>query len=195
MGGILSGNPNCKTHGSTARYICLDSFSFNRCQGLPRCVKTKKFHFLVDNHTVTVSYRPKGAERNTEQEIAFTQVPNNYGGRRLYFCCPFCGERVRKLYLYDRLFRCRKCARLNYPSQQVTKGCDHAYLKMRKAVKPLDPEAVNLSPHELSQYRPERPKNMRHNTYYKLLRTFYRSQDEYAKEWMRTAGAILRRGP
>lgn len=45
---------------------------------------------------------------------------HNAAGRLTFFLCPFCGQRVRFLYLPG--YKCRTCARLNYRSQQATKG-------------------------------------------------------------------------
>ena len=45
---------------------------------------------------------------------------HNAAGRLTFFLCPCCGKRVRFLYLPE--YKCRTCARLNYRSQQVTKG-------------------------------------------------------------------------
>ena len=158
----------------------------------PYYSKNDTFIIIVEADNVTVTFRMAGAEQNTKQVIPFDFVPNNYGGERVYFLCPLCGERVRKPYLYHGFFRCRKCAKLNYPSQQVTKGCDAAYLKMRRAVVALDPKSVNLSPHDLFRYHPDRPKGIHHITYIKRLVAFQRAKEEYVRAWRKAVGAILR---
>ena len=45
-----------------------------------------------------------------------------YGGRRPWFLCPDCRERVALLYLGDGHFRCRHCLRLVYESQRERAG-------------------------------------------------------------------------
>ncbi len=57
-----------------------------------------------------------------EQSLALTRIPSGFGGSRPYWLCPACGGRVRYLYLTETAFLCRKCAHLNYRSQQETRS-------------------------------------------------------------------------
>lgn len=197
MGGIMSGNPNCKKHESVAQCISIDSFDFNKCYGQGHFPYhgTAGEHIIltVEADKVTLTYPIVGAAHNTTQELYFDTIPNQYGGERVYFLCPLCSQRVRKLYLYHALFRCRKCAGLNYPSQQVTKGCYAAYLKMKKAAVKLDPRAATMNPHELTRLKPQKKKGMHYDTYFKLLMALYRSQDAYNRAWLASCGQILGR--
>lgn len=198
MGGILSGNPNCKTHESTERFLSLDSYQFNTALNsgkLPIKCGNDTFIITVDSEKVTLIFHISGEPENTEQTLYFDTVPNNYGGIRGYFLCPFCGERIRKVYLYKGLFQCRRCAKLNYPSQQVTKGMDAAALKMEKAVMAICPEAAKMSPHDLTYLHPDKPKGMHYDTYYRRLKVFYQARNAYHAEFIKACGVILARSP
>lgn len=194
MGGLLSGNPRCKTHESTGRFISLDSYQFNKALNsskLPIKCGNETFIITVDTEKVTITFHLSGEPEDTDQTIHFDTVPNNYGGIRGYFLCPLCGERIRKVYLYKGLFRCRRCAKLNYPSQQVKKGVDAAALKMKKAAIAIYPEAAKMTPYDLTYLHPDKPKGMHYNTYYKRLNTFYQSKNAYNAEFIKACGAIL----
>ena len=45
----------------------------------------------------------------------------NFGGVRYWFKCPFCLQRIAKLYCKNFMFLCRECHSLNYDSQQCSK--------------------------------------------------------------------------
>lgn len=52
-------------------------------------------------------------------KIYLEKLACNYGGYRYYFKCPSCSRRMRKLYLTQGFFLCRKCLRLSYQSQKL----------------------------------------------------------------------------
>lgn len=72
-------------------------------------------------YTTTDYY--SGEKTDYDYLITLTYSSCNYGGRRWWFVCPLtkngvsCGRRVRKLYLQQGLFGCRKCHNLCYSSQ------------------------------------------------------------------------------
>lgn len=137
---------------------------------------------------------------DTEREeihdtIHFDSVPNNYGGiDRLYFECPFCWRRSRFLYLHKKHFKCRKCAKLNYCSQQLTKNEDIPIYKIRKLLRDKFGIIENLSPFDTSYYRPPRPKGMHQKTYdrlsIELLKLQIQYENESRKTFMRIAGIL-----
>ncbi len=55
----------------------------------------------------------------------------NYGGKRAWFRCPFCGQRVGVLYNGGSRFACRKCLRLNYKCQREGEK-DRAFRRAHK---------------------------------------------------------------
>lgn len=56
------------------------------------------------------------------QTIELSRKENGFGGNQAFFLCPACGERRRYLYQLGAAFLCRKCAQLNYRSQQETRS-------------------------------------------------------------------------
>ncbi|MFC2170870.1 hypothetical protein ACFLQJ_02710 [Calditrichota bacterium] len=58
-----------------------------------------------------------------EQRIYTLKTFPNYGGERIWFCCPQCDRIARKLYMpprFDR-FYCRRCLNLTYQSSNENK--------------------------------------------------------------------------
>jgi hypothetical protein len=55
--------------------------------------------------------------------VALTFTPSNFNGERVWFRCPRCRTRCRKLYAdcINRVLGCRHCLRLRYRSQQPRK--------------------------------------------------------------------------
>lgn len=53
--------------------------------------------------------------------LELTRTRTSFGSERVWFCCPMCGERVRKLYLPPQhsQFACRSCHSLSYASRQT----------------------------------------------------------------------------
>jgi hypothetical protein len=81
---------------------------------------------------VAYSFRRSGdAWQPIAETIWLSKTACNLGGERLWFCCPGCGRRAAKLYLYAPRFRCRDCLGLPYASQQET-VLDRASRKARK---------------------------------------------------------------
>lgn len=97
---------------------------------------TRKEHtyaigLIVTRQAVTLSYATsiQGEEKEHAQQhtIDLTTTPCNYGGFRLWFVAPCCGQRVRVLYLNTKTTSaalvapmCRICAELHYPSQMAS---------------------------------------------------------------------------
>ena len=53
--------------------------------------------------------------------VELTRTRTSFGAERVWFCCPMCGSRVRKLYLPPQgsNFGCRSCHSLSYASRQT----------------------------------------------------------------------------
>ena len=125
-----------------------------------------------------------------DQRVFLSYSPNGFGGRQPFFLCPECGGRVRFLYLAKQRFLCRGCARLNYRSQQRTKGSTAAFdVGLEYARKALSPPSVPLSAIDFCDWTPPRPRYMHRTTYQKRLKRFlkYRAQHE-----ARTLADLLR---
>lgn len=65
------------------------------------------------------------------QLIRVEKMPCNYGGTYQFFHCPQCDKRMRKLYLVEGKYLCRKCATLGYYSQRLRPSERHLYMLMK----------------------------------------------------------------
>jgi hypothetical protein len=103
--------------------------------------------------------------RKTEeikQKIYFEWTPCNYGGRRVWFSCPFCHRRIAVIYGAGKYFACRKCYNLAYLScnePDYQRMIDRANNLKEK----LGGEGGLYSP------IPSRPKGMHDKTYQKMV--------------------------
>ena len=88
-------------------------------------------------------------------------------------------------------FKCRLCARLNYYSQQVTKGNDAAADRMEKFIKNKFGVKKKLAPVDAECYIPDRPKGMHMKTYNRLLIELSDLQDNYSREWIRAVSRLF----
>ena len=73
--------------------------------------------------SVTLSYRIRvnGSEwQDVKDPVRLVTTACHLGGERVWFVCPRCSGRAAKLYLATAYFRCQKCCRLPYASQQET---------------------------------------------------------------------------
>ena len=68
---------------------------------------------LMDDDSLSVSYDAGS------YIIPVEKKPCNYGGFYRFFHCPQCDKRMRKLYLLEGKYLCRKCANLGYYSQRL----------------------------------------------------------------------------
>lgn len=72
-------------------------------------------YVVVAESQILLQYSHQGT--SVSFPIDLTRSSCNYGGSRLWACCPQCRHRVGTLYLTGSAWACRKCARLSYPSQ------------------------------------------------------------------------------
>jgi len=128
---------------------------------------------------LAVSYR-YGAE-NYKDTFYFSGVSNNYGGSdRIYFTCPECSRRSRFLYFVPSCFKCRLCAKLNYRSQQVTKGdWMPAAAKVARYIQDKFKDDSDIPHQHLATYAPPRPKGVHRVTYDRLMAVLTKLQGEY----------------
>jgi len=201
MWGYGCGGRN-RTHDYTGRYRQLDSFDFGKSiplmerKGKERVESSMTWmdgnSIGIVLHLDRLEVRYTAGEEKIREAIYFDGVNNNYGGnQRIYFCCPFCGRRCRILYMHRLHFKCRQCARLNYYSQQVTKGADAAAHRMERFLKVKFGVKGNLSPADAEYYTPDRPKGMHTKTYIRLLKELSILQEQYSREWIGGVSRIM----
>lgn len=141
--------------------------------------------YAPDREIETVEiWHPKDGWSET---IELSRKRNGFGGSQAFFLCPACGGRVRYLYQVGATFLCRKCAQLNYKSQQATRsGCMYYYDKgMTLVEKHLDTwPRVHPDGSSFCRWLPERPRYMHQSTYRRHLIRFLRYQKKHADRQM-----------
>lgn len=121
-------------------------------------------------------------------------VRNGYGGYRVFWLCPQCARRVRYLYLMPSGLECRKCARLNYESQQAEHGDSMYYFKAGlKLAERYGVDTSDVSGFDFPGWAPPKPRGMHQSTYDRFLVRLSRYQILYGKQLARDIAEILRR--
>lgn len=124
-----------------------------------------------------------------EQSIKLSRINNGFGGNpRTFFICPLCEKRVRKIYLRWGSFRCRECAKLNYPSQQTTNNSSRWADRVMNILREDFFIYDNISYAVAQELTPDKPKRMRWNTYYHNLVKLRRAQLGYMEAWANEIG-------
>lgn len=120
------------------------------------------------------------------QTLELSRKRNGFGGSQPFFLCPACGERVRYLYQVGVTFLCRKCAQLNYRSQQETRSGSMYYHDkgMALAEKHLWPLTAYPDGFSFCRWLPDRPRYMHESTYRRYLIRFLRYQEKHADRQM-----------
>ena len=125
----------------------------------------------VEASGIWLSYRVRdtGAEewKDMNYNVPLVSTPCHLGGSRAWFLCPArgCGRRVAKLYS-GRVFACRKCHQLAYPSQREPAYERHA----RRADKIR--EKLGWRPGILNGPEHTKPKGMHWKTYDRLVHEY-----------------------
>lgn len=73
-----------------------------------------------DRLILEYTWKPDGGASQTVQEpVRLTYTACHYGGTRVWFCCPACGRRVRKLYSVRGSWYCRNSLNVAYSTQSL----------------------------------------------------------------------------
>ena len=192
MGGYGSGGHN-KTHGRVEEHCRIDSFSLLQyADWFERLSDYGEYHYPVMGGKIYYNLMDDTARINhngREYPLGLSKVPNVDGiSYRLYFYCPACGKRVRYLYRRFGFYICRKCAKLNYTSQQVN-GLEELRLKMQRIVEKdlsyLDWKIDHPDiPIQDLWYIPK-PYYMRWERYSNLIHEFRHLQAEHKRGFLR----------
>lgn len=116
-----------------------------------------------------MEYAPDGVRETLEvwhrkdgwsQTLELSRKRNGFGGSQAFFLCPACGGRVRYLYLTGGVFLCRKCAQLNYRSQQETRSDSMYYYNKGLGLveKHLEPPPFLIDGFGFCRWIPDRPR-------------------------------------
>ena len=142
-----------------------------------------------DRETVEVWHPKDGWSRILE----LSRKKNGFGGSQAFFLCPACGERRRYLYQVGAALLCRKCAQLNYQSQQETRS-DSMYFYhkgMALTEKYLEPPPFFIDGFCFCRWVPNRPRYMHQATYRRYLIRFLRYQKKHSDRQMADMLKIL----
>lgn len=123
--------------------------------------------------------------------VRLSHKHNGFGGAQTYFLCPDCAARVRFLYLQKGRFLCRKCAGLNYRSQQRTRDSMTDYYKgMDYVTLHLQSPRWAVDGFSYLDYIPEKPRGMWGRTYRRHLAKFLHYRQRYAQQLIRDIARI-----
>lgn len=139
----------------------------------------------IDHGSLNLTYRVQG--RDYQLPVRLERTPCHYGGSRPWFACPSCGRRCGKLYLSGK-FVCRKCAHLNYPSQQET-GC--AYRRVYRYRHRLGCFADMVS---VPAHRILKPKGMHWRTFQKHIDELIQLEHRAVAQTAKVIESLQRRG-
>lgn len=159
----------------------IDSFELNHTHAWGGIFCGTKYLDIYQDDDQVEIFPPKSMKG---AKVKLSRKNNGFGWWQTFFLCPGCGERVRFLYLTGRRgFLCRKCARLNYKSQQETRsGSMYYYGKGMALVEKHFDTWPRIRPDGFAfcDWIPDRPRYMHRSTYLKYLRRFlkYRRQHE-----------------
>jgi hypothetical protein len=130
---------------------------------------TGRIDYEVHHDSVCFKYNvrsnPSEAWRPYKYHVPITHTPCNYGGTRAWFKCPHCFKRVAVLYI-DEQIACRTCHKLNYTSQQQTKGTWQQRDRMNKVREKLGWPLFK----DVYVWQRIKPKGMHYKTFYQLCR-------------------------
>lgn len=145
-----------------------------------------RIDYEVKTEGVCFSYRvrsnPSEAWRPYSYLVPVAYTPCNYGGTRAWFNCPHCLKRVAVLYL-DEQIACRTCHKLNYTSQQQTKGIWQERDRMNKVREKLGWPLVQDVLFRI------KPKGMHYTTFERLCQ----EHDFYERRYLAGFMAVLDR--
>ena len=174
-----------KTNGQVEQTPRIDSFELALTHTWGGIFCGHKYLDIYQDEEYCEIYPPDG------YKIRLGHKRNGYGGQQTFFLCPHCGARVRYLYLGGRMgFLCRKCAKLNYKSQQQTKDSMIYFDKgMEYAKAHLSPPPWPLNGFSFCTWLPDKPRYMHGSTYRKHLIRFLRYQKRHGA---RTLSDLMR---
>ena len=193
MGGVGSGQRlTVSTRDTTEDYRTVDVRWLHR-EGALRPGKSGRVRWLRNGvETSSISYetlpdalvliyrsRPRGGEwESLRYSVPLVRTACHYGGERTWFLCPaaHCGRRVAVLY-GSRIYACRYCRQLAYPSQNQ-KPEDRATERCWRLLKRLDCEWLTIFEPE-----PFRPKGMHQKTFARLRRAYAHSRTLSLGAW------------
>ena len=163
-----------KTHGQVEQTPRIDSFELALTHAWGGIFCGSRYLEIYQDENCCEIFPPHSMKG---MRAKLSHKRNGYGGKQTFFLCPKCGTRVRYLYFTEQGLRCRICAKLNYRSQQQTKGSMTDYHKsMDYARKNLSVPPFPIDGFAFCDWIPEKPRYIHDTTYRKHLRRFLQYQ-------------------
>lgn len=128
--------------------------------------------YAISENSMELQYRysnSSGGWEDITQTITITTTPCNYGGRRKWFECPNCRQRVALVYGASKHFLCRHCCGLTYSS------CSEHWLE--RLIKKQHEIIKKLGGDPYSQMLPGKQKGMHWKTYEKYWNEYMHLDD------------------
>jgi hypothetical protein len=138
--------------------------------------KIGSIQFRAESDRLVLSYRSRqhGEENweSLEYPVFLERTSCHYGGSRSWLLCPAkgCGRRVAILY-GGRIYACRRCYRLAYPSQRENPS-DRASERAWGILSRLRCDKIM----DISEGEPLRPRGMHKRTYLRLCAQYERDR-------------------
>ena len=140
-------------------------------EGVP--VRFVLFEIKQDRLLLKYVYQsPEKEEQLVIETIWLDHTPCNFGGKRAWFKCPECDNRVAVLFRADRRFRCRKCHKLSYQTQSWDE-LDRYGHKARKIRIKLGGSG------SLGEAFPPKPVGMHLKTYFTLMQKAVNAEQKF----------------
>ncbi len=193
-----------RSHGCLESVPRIDSFEAGTLDGWGVLFAESERKMLAFDCGHYIEYGPQEGQEIVEivhpkelweNVLALTRLSSGFGGNRVFWLCPACGGRVRFLYQTGATFLCRKCAGLNYKSQQETKSDGMYYyrkgmalVEKRFAHWPL----VRPDGFTFCNWMPDRPRYMHQTTYRRYLAQFLRYREKHSIRQIEDMQQILR---
>ncbi|NOD31849.1 MULTISPECIES: hypothetical protein [Ruegeria] len=149
--------------------------------------KVASIDVLAEHGCVRLIYRSRdhGDEwESLDYPVRLLSQPCHYGGHRYWFACPArgCGRRVAKLY-GGRIFACRHCHQLAYPSQRET-----TFQRNQRRADKIRERLGWLNDPDLMEGT--KPKGMHWRTYYRLVAELEHWEEMSNKSLLRYLGRL-----
>jgi hypothetical protein len=112
-----------------------------------------------DKIVLQYTYQKK---ENVEQPIRFAWTRCNFGGKRIWFVCPYCGRRCAVIYSCGKYFACRICGNVAYRTQNETHR-ERLFTKAEKLREKIGAKAGAANPLPIFK-----PKNMHYTTWLRI---------------------------
>lgn len=187
-----------RTHGTVEEIPRIDSYEAAEVDGWSAIIGHKGaggslvldcYHdILEDRETLEIWHS------QAWRVIEISRKQNGFGGSQAFFLCPGCGGRVRYLYQVGDSFLCRKCAKLNYRSQQETRSDSMYYY--HKGVTLVEKHLYTWPRYRPDGFSfcawiPKRPRYMHQTTYERYLRRFAKYQDQHQRRQLEDIARLL----